>query len=273
MLRYPDAVRSAITSDVIGLLNEWGADVQIIYPEEQTVPVSDIQVEHDLYVLKSRTEMALGYAGALHAAGATILNPYPVSARIRDKIALTAVLHAAGVPVPEAFITAQPAQLAPLLASGPLVVKSYRGTGMRGVHIVWDPEDLDDVPSNQGPIFAQRLVDRRGTERKIYCIGGQIFGVTRTWPAKTYEEKQGGAFTVSASLRAIAQRCGTALGIDAFSLDVLGDDRSPYVVDVKSFPTFSGVPDAALRVADYIFDASLRAMAQRPKPAITEARS
>ena len=268
MLRTPGALRSPVTSDVINLLTEWGADVDILYPEELTIGIEDIHVEHDLYVLKSRTEMALGYAGALHAAGATILNPYPVSTRIRDKIALAALLHSAGVPVPAAFITAQPAHLAPLLVEGPLVVKPYRGTGTRGVHVVWDPEDLDDVPSNQGPIFAQRLVDRRGTERKIYCLGNQYFGVKRIWPARTYAEKCGEAFTVSPRLRAITQLCAKALGIDAFSLDVLGDDETPYVVDVKSFPTFTGVPDAALRVADYIFDAALRALSQRRTTAV-----
>jgi glutathione synthase/RimK-type ligase-like ATP-grasp enzyme len=263
MLRYPDSVRSPVTTGVIDHLAEWGAEVDVLYPEEQMVPLNDIRVEYDLYVLKSRTEMALGYAGALHAAGATILNPYPVSARIRDKIALTALLQAAGVPVPEAFITAQPSHLASLLGPGPLVLKPYRGTGMRGVHIVWDPEDLDDVPTNQGPIFAQRLVDRRGTERKIYSIGGQVFGVRRSWPARNYNEKIGESFTVSPSLRSITQLCSQALGIDAFSLDILGDDNAPFVVDVKSFPTFTGVPDAPLRVADYIFDAALRAMKQR----------
>lgn len=265
MLRYASEVRSPVTGDVIRLLTEWGADVDVIYPEEQVISLNEIRVEHDLYVLKSRTELGLGYAGALHAAGATILNPYPVSARLRDKIALTALLQAADVPTPQAFVTAHPGMLAPLLKAGPLAVKPYRGSGTRGVHVVWDPEDLDDVPSNQGPIYAQRLVERGSTESKVYCIGGQMFGVKRVWPARTYEDKRGTAFTVSPKLREIAQRCATALGIDAFALDIMGPDDNPHVVDIKSFPTFTGVPDAPLRVADYIYDAALRATHSRPK--------
>ncbi|HEX9162153.1 MAG TPA: hypothetical protein VF980_10650 [Thermoanaerobaculia bacterium] len=272
MLRYAETLRSPVTTDVLRLLSEWGADVDIIFPEDELVSLAEVEVRHDLYVLKSRTEMGLAYAGVLHAAGATILNPYPVSSRVRDKIALTALLQAAGVPTPEAFITADVGSLAPMLERGPLALKPYRGTGSRGVHVVWDPEDLDDVPTTQGPIFAQRLVDRRGSESKIYCIGGQIFGVKRAWPVRNYREKHGDAFTVPKMLRDITERCADALGIDAFSLDVLGDDDNPYVVDVKSFPTFTGVPDAALRVADYIYGAALRALTGEPRLAIAGKR-
>jgi len=264
MLRYASEVRSPVTGDVIRLLGEWGADVEVIYPEEQVISLNAVRADHDLYVLKSRTELGLGYAGALDAAGATILNPYAVSVRLRDKIALTALLQAADVPTPQAYVTAHPGSLAPLLKDGPLAVKPYRGSGTRGVHVVWDPEDLDDVPSNQGPVFAQRLVERGSTETKVYYIGGQMFGVKRAWPARTYADKCGTAFTVSPKLREIAQRCAVAFGIDAFALDIVGSHDDPNVVDIKSFPTFTGVPNAALRVADYIYDAALRATNRRP---------
>ena len=265
MLRYASDVSSPVTGGVLRLLDEWGADVDVIYPEEEVISLNEIRVEHDLYVLKSRTELGFSYAGALHAAGATILNPYPASARLRDKIALTALLQAADVPTPQAFVTAHPGKLAPLLKDGPLAVKPYRGSGTRGVHVVWDPEDLDDLPCTQGPVYAQRLVDRCSTEVKVYCIGGQTFGVKRAWPARTYEDKRGTAFTVSPKLREIARRCGAALGIDAFGLDIVGSEDDPNVVDVKSFPSFTGVPDAALRVADYIYDAALRAAHSGPR--------
>ena len=43
--------------------------------------------------------------------------------------------------------------------------------------------------------------------------------------------------------------------------------NKPYVVDVNSFPGFKGVPDAALRLADYIFSAAQRQLEQqKPRP-------
>ena len=86
MLRYPPTRMSNILPEVVRLLSEWGAKVDVIYPEEQLVDLSQVRVEHDLCILKAKTDLALSLAGALHAAGAAFLNPYPVSMMLDDKI-------------------------------------------------------------------------------------------------------------------------------------------------------------------------------------------
>src|SRR3989442_7935504 len=48
------------------------------------------------YVLKKINGLAFSLAGALHARGATIVNPYPVSVALRDKIVTSRILQAAG---------------------------------------------------------------------------------------------------------------------------------------------------------------------------------
>ena len=40
---------------------------------------------------------------------------------------------------------------------------------------------------------------------------------------------------------------------------MISDDR-PYVVDVNPFPGFKGVPEAALRLADYVYAAAALAV-------------
>jgi ribosomal protein S6--L-glutamate ligase len=144
-------------------------------------------------------------------------------------------------------------QLAPLLADGPLVVKPYRGSQGQGIHVVRNAASLKTIASEEGPVFAQRYYEPDGRDRKIYCIGDQIFGVERVWPPRTYEDKLGKPFTVAADLREITLRCGQAFGLDMFGLDIVMSDGRPYVVDISSFPGFKGVPDAALRLADHIF--------------------
>jgi ribosomal protein S6--L-glutamate ligase len=260
MFRHGANRKSPIMPEVIRLLAEWDAMVEVIYPEERTIDLGAVRPEHDLYVLKSGSELALSLAGALHAAGATMVNPYPVAAMMRDKIVSTRVLQAAGVPVPQTFVTAHPKLLAGLLDE-PLVVKPYRGSQGRGVHVVWDPEELDDISSEGAPVFAQRYHKPQGEDRKIYCIGGQMFGVLRVWPPKTYEEKLGQPFTITPELREIALAAGRAFGVDLFGLDVIISEGKPYVVDIQSFPGFKGVPDAALRLADYIYTAGQRVLA------------
>jgi ribosomal protein S6--L-glutamate ligase len=259
-VRHPPTKKSPIMSEVAQHLEEWGATVDVIYPEDQLSNLEVVQPNHDLYILKSRTALSLSYAGLLHWAGARILNPYPVASMMRDKIVATKVLKLAGVPVPETFVTADPKLLGPLLDSGPVIVKPYRGSQGRGIHIVWDANEVDDLPSEGGAIFAQRYYPPDGEDRKIYRIGGHFFGVKRSWPARSYEEKLGEPFPVTPALREIATRCGEAFGIELYGLDIIEHEGEPIVVDVSAFPGFKGVPDASVRVADYVYAAVERVL-------------
>jgi ribosomal protein S6--L-glutamate ligase len=261
MARHRSTRKSPLMPDVLKLLREWGATVDLIYPDDRCTDLASLRVEHDLYVLRSETEMALSIAGALHAVGAPILNPWPVAAMMKDKVSALRRLVAAGIPVPETHVTSAPQSLAPLLERGPLVLKPHRGSRGRGVRVVWEPDELEDIGGSGGPILAQRYERPDGPDRKIYCIGGQLFGVLRRTPALTYREKCGEPFSIAPELREIALRCGAAFGVELFGLDVVVSGGRPFVVDIQSFPGFKGVPDASLRLADYVYATAQRVIA------------
>lgn len=263
MARQRSKSKSPLMPEVMRLLRDWGAKVDLIYPDDHCTRLVDLCVEHDLYVLRSETEMALSVAGALHAVGAPILNPWPVAAMMKDKIAAMRRLVAAGIPVPETHVTSSPQSLAPLLEAGPLIVKPHRGSKGRSVRVVWEPDELEDVGGG-GPVLAQRYEVPDGPDRKIYCIGGQLFGVLRPYAALTYRQKCGESFSITPELKDIALRSGAAFGVDLFGVDVVVSGGKPYVVDVQCFPGFKGVPDAALRLADYIFATAQRVLAGEP---------
>jgi len=65
-------------------------------------------------------------------------------------------------------------------------------------------------------------------------------------------------------VREIALRCGEAFGIEMYGLDIILSDGCPYVVDISSFPGFKGVPQAALRLADYIYAVAQRVLDGEP---------
>jgi len=267
MMEHSKTRKQSVMPDVVQILTDWGVTVDLIYPEQQLVDVANIRIEHDLYVLKASSNLAMSMAGALHAIGASVLNPYPVAATLRDKIITERILRMAGVPTPDTYVADRAEHLAPLLVEGPLIIKPYRGSRGRGVRVVWDADELDEISVLDGPLFAQRYQKPEGLDRKIYCIGNQLFGVERVWPALTYEDKLGRPFTITPQLREIALRCARAFGVDLLGLDVVFSDERPYVVDVNSFPGFKGVPDAALRLADYIFSAADRErVPNRPAP-------
>lgn len=263
LVRHPPSRLSPIVPEVMQRLRQRGATVTEVMPDEGVTDLGALTVEHDLYVLKSGAETALSLAGALHSLGATLLNPYPVAALCRDKVMVTRVLQAAGVPVPATYVTADPHQLAPLLAHSALVVKPHRGSQGYGVRIVRQPDELAAAAEQAGRlVYAQAYHQPDGLDRKLYCIGGDVFGVQRVWPVGSYADKLGRPFSVDSELRDIALRCGRAVGIDLFGLDVVYSDGRPYVVDFSSFPGFKGVPDAAARLSDYI--ARTAALATHP---------
>ena len=262
----PDRTGS-VTDETLRLLAARGAVVTLMDPEERLIDLAQVRVEQDLYLLKSAAESALALAAALDVAGARILNPYPATVNIRDKVVATRLLQAAGAPLPATYMAAHPQQLAASLAEGPLVVKPYRGGSQgRGVQVVRSAAELEGLAGHPGLLFAQRYHQPDGRDHKIYVIGGQVFGLMRVWPAKTYEEKLGEPFRVPAEMCEIARRCGRAFGVDLFGLDSVVSDGRPYVVDVNAFPGFKGVPDAARLLADYILAACEKALPGGPPP-------
>jgi len=253
--------RSSYMCLVMRALAEAGADVDIVYPVDHPVDLSHVRVQHDLYVWRKMSGLAFSLAGALHQLGAAVVNPYPVSAALHDKIITSRILQAAGVPTPATYVASRAEELAPLLDAGPLVLKPHQGGGGYGVRIVRSAAELAEVPYDRhAPVFAQRYHAPRGRDRKIYAIGGRLFGVKKVFPPRTETEKRGEPFALTPELRDIAVRCGRAFGIDLYGVDIIESEGTPYVVDMCSIPGFKGVPDAPRVLAEYFHTAAERAV-------------
>lgn len=253
--------RTSILSETVRLLEERGAKVDWIFPEKQVISLASVRVEHDLYVIKSGTSLTLSLAGALHAAGALTLNPYPTVARLCNKIVASHILKAAGIPTPDTFVAADTEHLASMLDSGPYILKPYLGTYGRGVRLIYRADEVFGIPQDD-PILVQRYhkPDGDGRDYKIYRIGDQMFGVRRIWPIHTDSDKKGEPFTINSELREIVLACGRAFGLDLYGLDIVISKNTPYVVDVNKFGSYMGVPDAPQILANYIHAVALRAV-------------
>lgn len=247
---FEEQRKNPMITEAIVIMRSRGAVVDVLNPRLLNVRLSDLQIEHDLYVIKSISNpMAATVAATYHALGAPTFNPYPIVELIRNKIATLRQVSEAGVPVPETFVTGDAEALVPLLDDGPLIVKPYKGSRGVGVERVATRSEL--LAAVDGPPFlAQRFhPSDDGLDHKISVIGGEVFGVLREFPILVYADKAGTPLEIDDETRDIAGRISAALKIDTFSFDIIVSEGKPYVVDVSSFGSMMGVPDAPARIA------------------------
>jgi ribosomal protein S6--L-glutamate ligase len=251
LVRRVPPVPSPVLPEVFALLERRGFSVGSSIAEEHLWRADHLQAEHDLYVLKSHTELSLSLAGVLHAQGARILNPYRSCVAAQDKIVAFRLLREAGIPAPRTWTAGEPALLRELLPEGPLVVKPFRGHRGHGVRVVRDERDLTPVSSALGPLVIQERVEGTGEDLKVYVVGEEVFAVRKPFSPDSFT-KPGRPSAVSSEVRTIALRCGEVFGLGLFGLDLIEGPDGPVVVDLNHFPGYKGVPGAAALIADYI---------------------
>src|SRR5207302_10876189 len=204
---YGSRSRSYMPS-VVRELADAGAEVDVIHPLERAVDLSQVRVQHDMYVLRQMSRLSLSLAGALHEQGAVIVNPYPVTVALRNRVIKSRVLQLAGVPTPTTYVASTPSQLAPLLDEGPLVIKPYQEGGQ--IKIIRTPVELAQVELGRDPVFAQRYHPPQGRDCKIYVIGGQPVVATKALPRRNEERTLREPVTRSPALSDTAGACRPA---------------------------------------------------------------
>jgi ribosomal protein S6--L-glutamate ligase len=256
LARRVPPVPSPVLVEVFDILRQRGFQLESAIPEEMVVRPDRLSVEHDLYVLKSHTELALSLAGVLAAEGARLLNPYASCLSTQDKIVASRRLRAAGVPAPRTWVTGQLSSLEPVVEERPLVVKPYRGHRGADVTVIRSAADLAALGQPTVPMLVQEHVDGEVDDLKAYVVGTEVFAVRKPFSPTSFT-RPGRPCEVSSELRDIARACGRALGLGLYGVDLVESADGPVVVDVNTFPGYKGVPDVAPLIADYIEEFAL----------------
>jgi ribosomal protein S6--L-glutamate ligase len=245
---------NSITSEMMEELTKKGLTVRLICPEKEVTDLTKLRVEDDLYIIKSVGHLGLGLAGALYAAGANLLNPYPTVALIKHKVVITQILHSTGVPVPETYTATDPQAFLPLLKKYNLIAKPFDGNRGRGIQIIRTPQELLKAQFGEF-LMVQRYCQPDEPHRfiKAYYLDGQIFLIKRWWSKSKQYGKEGEPLEASPALTRIVTKCAGVLKLKLFGLDIVISRGAPYVVDVQEFGSFAGVPEAAIRLADFIY--------------------
>lgn len=253
VVRRVPPVPSPILVETYDRLRARGYEVGESIAEEVLTRSDEVEVENDLYILKSHTELSLSLAGALFTRGARMLNPYPSCALTQNKIIVSRLLTEAGVPAPRSWVTADFTLLRELASETPLIIKPYMGHRGAGITKITKPEDLDSFAAPEFPMIVQELIPGHGEDLKIYVVGDQVHGVQKPF-SETSFSVPGRPVPISDEVRDLARRVGRICGLGLYGLDVIESPHGPFVVDVNYFPGYKGVPGAAEMIADYIDD-------------------
>jgi ribosomal protein S6--L-glutamate ligase len=147
----------------------------------------------------------------------------------------------------------------------PLVVKPGHGNSSQGIYLIESSEKLADLQmaeTDDGFFLAQRYMENPGFDLKIYVIGREICAtIAKKSPFHGMIEDE--SIAPTREICKLALDIGNIFGLEIYGIDVVETSEGLVLLDINDFPSFSGVPSAAIRVSEYILDTVKKAKRQR----------
>lgn len=272
-LMEPPRSKDSVTYEVLNGLKEQGSEVEVVTERSGLIDLEHFRFDYDLYLFKSHSPLAESLAAAAHYRGAKVLNEYPATMKVRDKILTCTMLLQAGIPTPRTFVTDSIESLRSVVREMPIIVKPYRGRRGQGIEICMDEAGFDDLIKRRAAesetdddggggedgtalgerlIFAQEYEDHEPFDYKAYAVGDFVHTIRRVFPAKTKEEKLGTPVEDDPELNDLIRRCGQLFGLQLYGVDLIKTSKGYSVIEVNCFPGYKGVPQGGSRIADFI---------------------
>ena len=254
---------------VVDQLLQWGHEVDLLEPDKTVTCLTDLaKQDYDAYVLKTVSDgPGLSILEAAEAVGIPTINNSRSIRLVRDKAIAAAVIRAHGLPIPLTYFIAHPRLLKQIPEEDyPLVVKPTNGSSCRGIYRVDSPAalaTLEIAEANDSFFLAQRYVENRGFDIKLYAAGTKVYAVTKRSPLHPEVEVDKRLIPLTLELRKLALHVGKIFGLDIYGLDIVETSHGPVVVDINDFPSYGQVPRAVELVASHILQITTRAKLRR----------
>ena len=275
-LMEPPRSKNSVTYDVLNGLQASGAEVDVVTERSGMIDLEKFRFDYDLYLFKSHSPLAESLAAAAHYRDARLINEYPATMKVRDKVLTCTLLLQAGLPTPKTFVTDSIESLRPLVREFPLVIKPYRGRRGEGIEICQDETHYDNLVKKRAAdvstadddggedgtalgdrlIYAQEYEEHEPFDYKAYAIGDFVHAIKRIFPATTKEEKEGTPVGDDPELNDLVRRCGKLFGLQLYGVDLVKGPKGYSVIEVNCFPGYKGVPKGGSRISEFILENS-----------------
>jgi ribosomal protein S6--L-glutamate ligase len=274
-LMEPPRSSTSVTYDVLNGLKAKGAEVEIVTERSGLIDLENFKFDYDAYLFKSHSPLAESLAAAAHYRGAKLLNDYPATMKVRDKVLTCTMLLQAGIPTPRTFVTDSIETLRDVVKRMPVVVKPWRGRRGMGIEVCMNEAEFDaliarradDVAGDDDDgggedgtalgerlIFAQEYEEHEPYDYKAYAIGDYVHAIKRIFPAKTKEEKLGMPVGDDPELEDLVRQCGKVFGLELYGVDLVKTPKGYSVIEVNCFPGYKGVPGGGEKIAQFVLE-------------------
>jgi RimK family alpha-L-glutamate ligase len=199
--------------------------------------------------------------------GVLVMNAPRAIERSVNKFYTTALLHDAGLPVPETIVCEQTDEVMPAIRRlGEVVIKPIFGSLGHGMVRVSDPEVarriIRSLDQTRTVFYVQRAIDHGGRDIRVFVVGGAVLAaIERRAPEGEWRTNVaiGGTatpFELPADWAALALRAAAAVGADYAGVDLLPSrDGDVFVLEVNGIPGWEGLQQATgIDVAGAIVD-------------------
>jgi len=257
-------------------LQRRGVTVEVVDDRELVLDLAGPRRDWDVVLQRSLSQThGLAAARVLAAAGVAVVNQPEVTALCADKLATTALLHAAGVPVPRTLVafSAESALRAAEELGYPVVLKPVSGSWGRMLARLNDRdaaeavfEDRTVLGSPEHSVFyVQEHVAKPGRDIRAFVVGDEVicavFRESAHWITNTARGATTRDCVVTSDIARLCVQSARAVGGGVLAVDLLEDGDRLLVSEVNATMEFrnsidvTGV-DIPGRVAGVVIDAA-----------------
>jgi ribosomal protein S6--L-glutamate ligase len=214
---------------------------------------------YDAVISRDRSLVGLVLLTCAERSGVPAVNSRAAIEGVRNKAEMAATLAAAGIPMPQTIVCRSLDQLTKFPDSYfPLVLKPNFGDNGNGLQIV-SAKDITRIrPRDRSLVLAQKLVPNDGFDVKLYVAGKQVWAVRKPNVWCIDNNRVPVHIPLTQEMRALALRCGRAVGLEVYGVDALPGPQGMLVLEVNEFPNFSDIAEAPQALADVLIAAAGR---------------
>ena len=258
-----DEDKRNVEADLQVRLDETPADKSADKQVGLTLSVFDADAVLARIIPDGSLEQIIYRVDALHwieERGIPVMNSARAIERSVDKFYTTALLHEAGLPVPETVVcergTDAMASVREMLAGGDVIIKPVFGSMGHGMVRVGDPDVafriIRSLEQIRSVFYLQRAIDHGGRDVRVFVVGGQVIGaIERTAVAGDWRTNvaRGGAAAptqLPAAWEQYAVRAAATVGVEYAGVDLLPSrDGEVFVLEVNGIPGWQGLQQAS----------------------------